>query len=179
MKTPLACLGAALAMLGLGSTAVANTYIGLGIGTEAPITGQLGQMVSTDDSTHGRLILGSGFGPLALEGSLFGTGLEGDQSILALGVDLKYTIGIAGGFGVYLKGGLHRAYLQSENAWLDQYEGNGYQYGVGAQYRFDLAVSSAALWLDYTRSRFELDDRDAAPLEGTGKLLTIGLSIGF
>lgn len=179
MKT-LACLGVALATFGLAGTAEADSYIGLGIGTEAPIGGSLGEMVSTNDSHHGRLILGSGFGPLALEGSVFGTGLAGERSLIALGVDLKYTIGIAGGFGVYLKGGLHRAFLEADdNEWLDQYDGNGYQYGAGMQYKFDLAVSSAALWLDYTRSHFELDDEEAAPVEGTGKLLTIGLSIGF
>lgn len=172
----------AILTLGLAGTAVADTYLGLGIGTEAPITGSLGDAFSTDDATHGRLVLGKRFGKLAIEGSIFGTEMfNGGQeaAIAALGVDLKYHLPLASNFEAYVKGGLHKAYVQSDtDGRLDEFEGQGHQYGAGLQYRFNMAVSSAALWLDYSRTQFDVAD-EGAELGGTAKMLQIGVSIGF
>jgi hypothetical protein len=175
--------GIAESVLAAGPAA-ADTYLGLGIGTEAPITGDIGDSFDTTDSTHGRLVIGSRFGRLGLEGSLFGTEMTGgdaaEHAIAALGVDLKYHFGLSGPLEVYLKGGLHRAYLRTdESAELDEFEGNGYQIGAGIQYTFNLALTHASIWLDYNRSKFQLEDDLGRELEGTGKLLTIGLSVGI
>jgi hypothetical protein len=183
MKFRLASLTAVAVMFGGVGVVSADTYLGLGIGTEAPLTGSMGDSFTTDDSTHGRLMIGSRFGRLGIEGSLFGTelGAQGmSHTLAALGVDLKYHIKLSGPLELYLKGGLHRAYLRSDyDAALEDYAGNGHQYGAGIQYRFDLALTSAALWLDYNRTKFDIDDDAGRRFSGTGKLLTIGLSIGI
>jgi len=179
-------LASTIAALTLGMTATAasaETYIGLGIGSEAPVTGSLGEQFSTDDTTHGRLMLGKRFGKLAIEGSLFGTEMfhlgGPDAAIAALALDLKYHLPVASNFEAYVKGGLHKAYLSSDtNQRFDEMEGQGYQYGAGIQYRFNLAVTSAALWLDYQRAQFEVAD-EGVELSGTGKMLQVGVSLGF
>lgn len=182
MKFRLASSIALLSILGIAGTASAETYLGVGIGTEAPISGSLGDTFSTNDTTHGRLVLGKRFGKLAIEGSLFGTEMfngEEDAAIAALGVDLKYHMALGGNFEAYLKGGLHKAYLQSNaDSSFDEFEGQGYQYGAGLQYRFNMAVSSASLWLDYTRVQFDVAN-EGIELDGTGKMLQLGLSVGF
>lgn len=180
----LAPVAALLALALAPASASAGSYVGLGIGKEAPLTGDLGQTFRTDDSRHARLMIGKRFGKLALEGVLFGTEFAprngaGEFNTLSLGVDAKYYFGLTLNFNAFLKGGLHRTWIQAgrEDPLLDSYSGNGHAIGAGLEYRFAIA----SLWVDYTRQSFELQslDRPDRPLDGGAKMLSIGLSLGF
>jgi hypothetical protein len=183
MRTVLATSGCLLALVLSAPAAHAGSYIGLGIGSEAPLTGDLGDRFATTDTRHGRLVLGKRFGQLAIEGSLYGTEFTGpsgagDFNTLSLGVDLKYHFGLAASFSAYLKGGLHKTWLQSgdDDPRVDSYRGGGHALGAGLQYDFAIA----ALWLDYNRQSIELSSADGrADMNGGAKLLTLGLSLSF
>jgi hypothetical protein len=182
LLAPAAALLAAFALA--PAPAAAGSYVGLGIGKDAPLTGDLGRTFHTDDSRHARLMIGKRFGQLAIEGVLFGTEFSpqrgaGEFHTLSLGVDAKYYFGLTLNLNAFLKGGLHRTWISAgpEDPLLDSYSGNGHAIGAGLEYRFAIA----SLWVDYTRQSFELQslDRPDRPLDGGAKMLSVGISLGF
>jgi hypothetical protein len=182
---------AALLALGLAqpTEARADGYVGLGIGSDSSISGELSNHFATDEeATSSRVVLGQRFGALALEASLFGSQLHGiggmagtdEYSTISLGVDLKYHIGLIGALEGYGKIGLNKTWLTGpdNNASLS-YEGRGEAMGLGLQYSFDVAVTHISLWADYTLQRTELRDGDRIALDGELGMANLGLSVGF
>lgn len=182
MRRLLAASALLVALALASSSASAETYLGLGIGKDAPVTGSFGERFSTDKTRHGRVFLGKRFGQLAIEGVIFGTEFtrpngNGDFNTLSLGVDAKYYFSLMLNFSAYLKGGIHKTWVQApeENATLDSYSGTGHAIGAGLEYRFALA----GIWLDYNRQSVLLKSEQAGDLEAGAKMLTLGATLSF
>ena len=171
------------------SSAEANGYVGVGIGSDTRLGGDLDRHFSTDDdSSSRRILIGQRFGFLALEASLFGSELTGDSALvgnddystISLGVDLKFHMGLIAGLEAYGKLGLNRTWLSGPAAREDwDYSGRGNALGVGLQYTFDLPLAAISLWADYTVQRTELRDGERQPLDGELAMTNLGISLGF
>lgn len=175
-------------VLAISSSAYAGGYLAVGVGSDADIGGDLGGMYSAKGSDHGRLAIGQRTGPLAIEASIFGTGLapvtgaDGDYSAISLGVDLKYYFNLTGPIEAYGRGGLTKTWLGADGSGTfgSDMSGRGYALGAGLQYTFRwLPLGEAAVWVDYTHHSVSLHDSDLAVVDGNVKLLTVGLSIGL
>ncbi|MBV8760829.1 MAG: outer membrane beta-barrel protein [Deltaproteobacteria bacterium] len=153
------------------SAASAGTYLGLGIGTAA--SGHVGDDASsqgTDGNRSGRLFLGFRFGNLSVEGGVMrfsqmfkNTADDATQ----LGADLKYSLPLGNGFEVFGRGGLQRTQLSNDQASIS---GNGWLLGAGFEYRLNLGVTAASLFVDYTHSQTSYDQGQ------TGGMTTIDSS---
>ncbi len=183
-----------VAILAVGFTqpseAMADGYVGLGIGSDSKIGGELANYFDTnEESANSRIVLGQRFGAFALEASLFGSQLQGTGGIagtdeyatISLGVDLKYHVGLFGSFEGYGKIGLNKTWLsgpEGDNAL--SYSGRGEALGLGVQYNFNVAVTRVALWADYTLQQTELRDSNRAEeLDGELGMFNLGVSIGL
>lgn len=179
-----------LLLLGAANQASAEGYIGAGIGAGGELSGDISDhFTTTEDSSSSRILVGERFGALAVEGSLFGSQLqgasgfsgEGDYTTISLGVDLKYYIGLVGGLEGYGKIGLNKTWLTGPDATEDwSYSGRGQELGVGLQYSFNLPLTQVGLWVDYTAQQTDLRDSEQAQvLDGSIRMLNLGVSLGF
>jgi hypothetical protein len=172
------------------SEAIADGYVGLGVGSDSEIGGALSNHFDTDEeSTTSRIILGQRYGALALEASLFGSQLQGtggmagtdEYATISLGVDVKYHVGLWGALEGYGKIGLNKTWLSGpdgDNAL--SYQGRGEAMGLGLEYSFNVAVTRVALWADYTIQHTELrDSKRAEELDGELGMFNLGVSLGF
>lgn len=164
--------------------AFAGGYFSLGVGDDATLHGDLAQQFDTDsDTQHARLAIGQRTGPIAIEASMFGTGLRGvngDYRTVSLGVDIKYFYGLGGNFELFGKGGLNKTWLQGTDDQGGDASGRGKLLGVGVQYRFTTGlVGEAAVWLDLSRQFVELSGAQTATLDGEIDMMNIGLSVGL
>jgi Outer membrane protein beta-barrel domain len=178
------------AVLLLAATATplhAGGYVSAGMGGGAGLGGSLDQQFNAGDHSSGRFALGQRLGPVALEASLFGAGLDGatpyvgiggDYNTLSLGVDLKYYLGLAGPLELYGKGGLNNTWLNGAGPQSD-YDGRGWDLGGGLQFTLDLPITMAAVWLDYTHQDLALHDGPKMPIDGSLDMLSLGVSIGL
>ena len=140
------------------SAASAGTYLGLGIGTAA--SGHVGSDTSSMGSSgdrSGRLFLGFRFGNLSIEGgvmrfSQFFKATRDDATQLS--ADLKYSLPLGDGFEVFGRGGLQRTQLSNDYAEIN---GNGWLLGGGFEYRLNLGVTAASLFVDYTHTQTTFD----------------------
>ncbi len=177
------------AALGATNTkfADAGTYLSLGIGTNAEISGDLGQHFS-DDGGAGQFAIGHRLGPVAVEAALQGSRLDGisalalqhDYSTISLGIQLKYFINIKGGFEAYLQGGFHRNWLADTDRRTVDAQGSGYRIGGGVQYSIKVpALAQGAIWLDFMHQRLGLTGADLPDLSGSARTLVLGMSFGL
>lgn len=181
----------ALPLLLAASPAQAGGYMGIGIGSQGELDGEISKHFTTDgQSDTSRIILGQRFGALAMEASLFGSQLQGnggftgtsDFATVSVGVDLKYYVGIAGGFEGYGKVGLNKTWLTGPATEGMDFQGRGTEIGAGLQYTMNLPLTQVGLWLDYTIQNTELRDLDMGPssnLDGELRMMNLGVSVGF
>ncbi len=193
MRTSVLLPAALLAFLSLGfassSEAQADGYVGIGIGSDSGISGELSNYFDTNEETsNSRIVLGQRFGALSLEASLFGSQLQGvgamaaadSYSTISLGVDLKYSVGLVGALEGYGKIGLNKTWLTGPDSGESlSYSGRGNALGLGVQYNFNIAVTRIGLWADYTVQRTELRDGDRMALDGELSMFNLGLSVGM
>jgi len=164
----------AVALVAASATAAsANTYLGLGIGTDASPSGDL-SMQTSDGNRSGRLMLGTRFGHLSIEGAGSRYGLlrgslpyQGTQ----LAAALKYSLPLGNNFEVFGRGGVERTWLNPENTAAD-WAGNGWLLGGGFEYRLDLGVTAASVFVDYEHSDTNLVNQNDMKTE---KNETIGV----
>lgn len=144
---------------GSASVASAGGYVGLGIGTAASPGGDMA-MSSSDGNRSGRLMLGTRFGHLSLEGAGSRYGLIGVsgaspyQGTMLAGA-LKYSLPLGNNFELFARGGLERTWLTHESATAGNaydWSGNGWLLGAGFEYRLDLGVTAASVFVDYEHS---------------------------
>ena len=172
-------------LLVLSDSAHADGYVGVGVGSDSQLHGDIAEHFTTgEEATSSRIHIGERFGAIALEASLFGSQLVGmadarDYSTISLGVDLKYYVGLVGSLEGYGKVGLNKTWLDSPAATDEDYEGRGQALGLGLQYSFNLAMAEVGLWADYTVQKTELRDDQRMPLDGQLAMLNLGLSLGF
>jgi hypothetical protein len=132
------------------SAASAGAYLGLGIGTAASPGGEL-TTTSSDGNRSGRVILGTSFGRLSIEGNGDRFGLYRGQAAYqgtTLAAVLKYSLPLGDHFEVYGRGGLQRTWLNTDDNAAD-WAGNGWLLGAGFEYRLDLAGTGASVFVDY------------------------------
>ncbi len=182
-----------IALLSLGlaadNEAQADGYVGIGLGSDSQISGDLANHFTTsEDTSSSRIILGQRFGALALEASLFGSQLQGMSglsdnesfSTISLGVDLKYNVGLFGALEGYGKIGLNKTWLTGpETSQNLSYEGRGEAMGLGLEYSFNIAVTRIGLWADYTLQHTELRDGNREALDGELGMFNLGISVGL
>lgn len=190
MKHLLLVACAATAFVVAPARSHAGGYIGLGIGTNAKLHGDFVQHFDSTDATSLRFTLGKRTGPLAIEGTIFGTELRSitgritspELSAVTAEVGLKYHFELSGRLEAYVRAGLNHTWLVEDNQDFmaeDALSGNGYSGSVGLQYNLSALLGTAAVWLDYTHAQTTLTQFERADLSGGTRTLSIGLSVGF
>lgn len=166
------------------SAASAGTYLGLGIGTAASPGGDMTNATS-DGNRSGRLLLGTTFGRLAIEGDgeRFGMFRTIDYQGSMLAAVVKYSLPLGNNFEVYGRGGLQRTWLNrvSTAAGLPDFAGNGWLVGAGFEYRLNVAGTGVSLFVDYQHADTSLERQDAMqqPEDETIGLWTMGATVSI
>jgi hypothetical protein len=179
--------GLALAVIALAAApAAAGGYVSLGIGQGAHLEGEMAERFSTEGSTpSGRLALGHRTGPIAIEASMFGSGLEDagqDHTTLAFGAAAKLFVPLVSRFELYGRAGLNRTWIKSRDDDAPDlgYSGRGYDIGGGLQFSFSpFPPFDAAIWVDYTRHTVGLQRDGAASLDGSLDMVMVGITVGM
>lgn len=181
------CL-AALLLTASTSAVSAGTYVGLGIGTAASGSAERSDgidMGSVDGyERSGRLLLGSRLGKLSIEGqgSRFNARLStqtNDYEATQLGVGLKLGIPIGNSFEIFGRGGVQRTWLSSQDDSTMDAVGNGWLAGAGVEYRLDLGVTAASLFLDYQRSSTGLTSERMIEFDVGAGMWTLGMTVSL
>lgn len=159
------------------SAASAGGYLGVGIGTAASPGGNV-DMPSSDGTRTGRLVLGTRFGHLSIEGAGSRYGLlnatKAPYEGTMLAGALKYSFPLGNNFEVFARGGLERTWLTHQSATAGNaydWTGNGWLLGGGFEYRLDLGVTAASIFVDYEHSDTTLDT-SAVPMS---RDMTVGM----
>lgn len=172
----------ALALVAMTSTASAGTYLGFGLGTAPATSTNTERMSTVADGRSGRGILGYRFGRLAAEGAVGRFGLfvngpyEFDSTQLSVGG--KYGLPIGDNFEVIGRGGLQRTFLTGmPDGW--DLSGNGYYVAGGVEYRLNLGVTGASIFLDYQYSSATLSSDAIQDVAVTNRMWTMGATLSL
>jgi opacity protein-like surface antigen len=164
------------------STASAEGYLGLGIGTAASPSGDL-PMTSNDGARTGRLLGGYRFGRFSIEGtasrySIYKANASYDGTVLAAAG--KYSLPLGDNFEAFGRLGLARTWLNTDTNNAD-WAGNGLLLGAGFEYRFLIAKTGVSAFVDYQRIQSNLDRQsDSQMTKGMGiGLWTLGFSVSL
>lgn len=150
---PMRSLLAVALVAASASAASAGTYLGLGIGTSA--SGHVGNDASSqgdDGNRTEKVLLGFRFGNLSIEGAAmrFTQDYRNESHDgTSLSAALKYSLPLGNGFEVFGRGGLQRTDLSGMSTDLT---GEGWLLGGGVEYRMNLGVTGASLFVDYTHN---------------------------
>ena len=173
---------AAVLVAAAASTASADPYLGLGIGTAASPSGDI-PMTSNDGNRTGRLLGGYRFGRFSVEGaasrySIFKATTPYDGTVLA--VAGKYSLPLGDNFEAFGRLGLERTWLSTDTTDSD-WSGNGLLLGAGFEYRFDVKATGASVFVDYQRTQSNLvREVDMTTTKGMGVgLWTIGATVSL
>jgi hypothetical protein len=134
-------------------------YAGVGGGPAPKLTGEAAALVQSDDQTGSTLLVagvetGAWGVELAARSSDYPNGAGDRVSMLALGLDLKYSVPLGRGFGVYIKGGLNHTDIADGSL-----AGRGADFGTGAQWIFYRGPRMRlGVGLDITKNVFRLRD---------------------
>lgn len=161
-----------------GAWAHAGPYLSLGLGSEPDLADEMQGFQA--ESRSGRLELGQRFSILAVEGGVGGYQLsdvratEYDAVSVNGGGKLFFTL--AGPLAMLARGGVERTWLRADD--FDDYSGNGYYAGVGAELRLALPLGQTSVWLDYSVHRATLSN-GADEMDADSGMWTAGLSVGI
>jgi hypothetical protein len=167
------------------SVASAGGYIGLGIGTGPATSTDTSQMSVEADGRSGRLLLGARFGRLAAEGSIGRYGTVINQRVpfnwTSFGAGLKYGLPLGSGFEVLGRGGLQRTYVRHDDMAdsISNSAGNGYYLGAGFEYRLNLGVTGASVFIDYQYAKTDLSSQALPKYEASNRMWTLGLTLAL
>lgn len=177
MKTALVL---ATSLIAFSSTASAGTYLGLALGTKPGVSDDLDR-VATPDGRSARFLGGFRFGNVSLEGAINGFGVRtglGDHTVYQLSAAAKLNLPLADGFELLGRGGLERTSLDLGD---DRYNlsGNGFLVGAGFEYRLNLGVTSASIFVDYTIHHATLEDSRPNQIDATSRIWALGFTVGI
>lgn len=181
----LASLLVAASVAAAPAAASAGGYVSAGVGPSPSLGGELTSL-SSDDARSGRVALGAGFGPLAVEGGLGGFGVNGvlpsgdyvDGTILSASLSLKGSAPIlVPGFALYARGGLGRNWVTGD-ASMDTAAGESYLVGAGAEYAIPMVLADVAFWAELDRDWMTIS-QDAGTTRGTADVVMIGMRVGI
>jgi hypothetical protein len=164
--------------------ASAGVFVGLGVG---PAPAESDSLAASKDAAGRSLrgILGWRMGAFAVEGSYSGYELgSADREaydVRQAAIAGKYNFGLGDGFSVFPKLGLQHTSLDHGDADADGLpaSGSGWLIGVGAEYTFKVATTSASIFVEYQYSSAELDPEVGAPIDFSSRVWTLGATIGF
>ncbi len=162
----------------LASEASAGPYLGLGIGT-SPNLHDDGQGLSAD-SRSGRLELGQRFSIVAVEGAVGGYQLadaaDSEYNAVSVSGGGRVHLPLQGPLSLFARAGVERTWLRVAN--MEDYDGNGYYGGLGAELRLALPLGETAVWVDYSQHRVTLDN-GGDEIDGDTSMWTAGISVGI
>jgi len=169
----------AAGLMAITTSASAGTYLGLALGTEPGVNDELND-IATPDGRSGRALAGIRIGRISIEGALNGFGVvtgRGDQNVYQLSASGKFNLPLGDGFEVFGRAGLERTWLNLDD---DRYDlsGNGFLVGAGFEYRLDLGVTSASIFVDYTVHRATLEDQ-REQVDATSRMWGLGFTVGI
>lgn len=180
-------LGAVI-LASLTSVASAGTYVGLGIGSDASGSGEYTDGRPMGDvngyGRSGRLMVGTRISKLSLEaqGSRYDLSLPIDPVMEAtqLGAALKLSLPLGSNFEIFGKGGIQRTWLSSQTSEQRDAAGNGWLFGAGFEYRLNLGVTSASVFVDYQRSSTGFTQgSNMLTYDGVMSMWTLGATVGL
>lgn len=168
-------------VMAISTTASAGGYVGLAVGTRPGVNDELANSVANPQGRSFRGLGGIRFGNVSIEGALNGFGAvtaqDGERNIYQLSAAAKLSLPLGDGFEAFGRAGL-------EHAWLDlgddryNLSGNGFLVGAGFEYRFNLGVANASVFVDYNIHSATLkDQRDE--IEATTGAWGLGATVGF
>lgn len=182
MKSAL-LLATGLMAISTTASAGASGYLGLGLGTEPGISGDLTTM-APNVSPAGRSLRGLGgvrFGKFSIEGALNGFGVatnRGDKTIYQFSVAAKFNLPLGNNFEAFGRAGLERTWLSLDDERYD-FTGNGFLVGAGFEYRLTTSVvSNASIFVDYNIHHATLENPHGQ-LGETSRIWALGFTIGF
>ena len=162
------------------TTASAGAYVGLGIGT-GPATS--GAVPVEPDGRSGRLMLGFGFGRLAIEGlgsrydMVRSDGHEYTGTTLALAGRINFPIG--DNFELFGRVGVQHTSLDPK-LYMEPYSGTGFLVAPGVDYRIPLGLTSLAVFIDYTIQHAAMGTQYGTGTLGmTSRVWTLGATLSF
>jgi hypothetical protein len=166
-------------LMGFSPTASAGGYLGLALGTEPAMTGDLAE-IATPLGRSLRGLAGLKFGNLSVEGALngFTTDFDGtERNMYQLSAALKLSLPMGNGFEGFGRAGIERTWLNIDDERYDL-SGNGFLIGGGFEYRLNALVSNASLFVDYSIHRVTLKDT-RGQLDATSRIWGLGFTIGI
>lgn len=159
--------------------AAAGTYLGLGIGTPADASSaQVGVMDGAARS--GRVLLGTRVGRIALEGQAARFDLTAATSrfeATQLGAGLKLSHPLGDGFELFARGGVARTWLSGSLG--DASSGRGWFAGGGVEYRLNLVLAGASLFVDYQRSAMTFGTDRMTEQRTAAGMWTVGATVSI
>lgn len=163
------------------SVASAGTYLGLGIGTSAD--GNLGDSGTVEGAGRsGRLLLGARMSKLSLEGQASRYDLAFQSSLYAstqVGLGLKLSIPLGNNFELFGRGGVQRTWLNHEPGMTYDVAGNGWFGSAGVEYRVNLGLTAASVFMDYQRSSTDFTTERMTEIEGAAGMWTLGMTVSL
>jgi hypothetical protein len=99
-----------------------------------------------------------------------------------LGLGLKLNLPLGNNFEFFPKLGVQRTWLspQADNAMLETGAGTGYFLGAGFEYRLNLGVTAASIFVDYQRSSTDFtSDETMVKWDGSSSMWTLGATISL
>ncbi len=181
---------AALVVIVLAGSSVAHAggYLGLGIGTSPSVGSDKDQFEA--DGRSARLLLGSRFGQVSVEGGIGGFGILQVNSphpglnplgtMYQASLAVKASLPLSDGFEVFGKAGVAHTWLSaSDKDPTFDADGNGLLLGGGAEYRFKPSmVGSAPIFIDYQFNKTGLTG-DRFDTSASYRMWTLGFSVGI
>lgn len=172
---------AAVGCLAISSTASAGPYLGLSLGTSPSMDGKIGSVDADSSGRSLRGLIGMRFMNISAEGALNGfdvaTTNYGEHTAYQLSAAVKVSMPIALGFEGFARGGLERTWLSMGNDDLD-FSGNGFLLGIGFEYRLDVILASASVFVDYDYHRVTLSNASDSSGENIG-VWALGFTFGI
>jgi hypothetical protein len=163
----------------ISSTASAGGYLGLGLGTTPGVNDEM----ATTATPVGRSLRGLGgiqFGKLSVEGALNGFGVvtnRGDRTVYQASVAAKLNLPLGNHFEGFGRAGLERTWLNLDDDRYD-FAGNGFLVGAGFEYRLDLGLHNASIFVDYTIHHASLENT-RGQVDETSRIWGLGFTVGI
>ncbi|HEX8107466.1 MAG TPA: outer membrane beta-barrel protein [Kofleriaceae bacterium] len=178
MKTALVLTSACFA---ISSTASADTYLGVALGSQPGINDAFVQAVGQPSGRSLRGLVGMRFGRLSLEGALNGfsvfTSRFGEQTAYQASGALKLNLPLGNNFEAFARGGIERTWLNQSSDGFDL-SGTGYLVGGGFEYRLDAMIANASIFVDYNIHHAGLDAARFS-VDATEQIWGLGILVGL
>lgn len=181
MKTALVLASACFA---ISSTASADTYLGVALGTQPGINDEFVQGEGQPLGRSLRGLAGIRFSHVSLEGALNGftvlTNNFGEKTAYQLSGAVKLNLPLGNGFEAFARAGLERTWLNQSDAQNQGVDlmGDGYLVGGGFEYRLDAVLANASLFVDYNVHHATLDS-PRITVDATARIWGLGILIGL